>query len=90
MPVLPDSFVVMNDELGGFSAGFSRDQYPSHEIDEDAGAKGEERERGPDEADNRGIGVEMVSDPRADSRDHPAIFRADKLFHTGRMGIFGH
>ena len=73
----------MNDELWGLAAGLFGDKDPCSEVNKDAGAKGKKRERGPDEADDRGVGVEMVSDPGADPGDHAAILRADKLFHTG-------
>lgn len=80
----------MNDELWGLAAGLFGDKDPCSEVNDDAGAKGNERKRSPDEAYDRGVGVQMVSDPGADSRDHAAIFRANELFHTERMGIFGH
>ena len=83
MPVLPDKFVLINDELWGLAAGLFRNKDPCSEVNDDAGAKGEERERGPDEADDRGISVKMVPDPGADPGDHASLLRADKLFHTG-------
>ena len=83
MPVLPDKFVLMNDELWGLAAWLFGNKDPCSEVNDNAGAEGEERERGPDEADDRGIGVKMVSDPGTDSGDHAALLRADKLFHTG-------
>ncbi len=90
MPVLPDSFVLMNDELWGLAAGLFGNDNPGHEVHDDTGAQGEERERSPDKAYDSRVGVKVDADPGADPGNHPAILRAEELFHTDRMETPGH
>jgi hypothetical protein len=80
----------MNDELWGLAAGLFGNQDPGNEVYDYAGAQGEKRERGPDEADDRRVGIEMDANPGADSCKYPSILRAKDLFHTGRKGVLGY
>ena len=72
----------MADELWCLSTGFFRYEDPRNDIDKDAGAKRQERERNPDQADDRGIGFIVFTDAGTDSPDHTTLFWAEQLFHV--------
>ena len=72
----------MTDELWCLSTGLFGNEDPCNEIDNNAGPQGEEREGDPDQADNRGVGVEMCTNAGTDAPEHASILWAEQPFHV--------
>jgi len=79
--VLPESYVLMGDELWCLSTGLFGYEDPCNDIDNDAGTKRQEREGDPDQADHRGIDIKVGTDASTDTPEHTPLQRAVQLLH---------
>jgi len=80
---LPDDYVLINDEIvilatgvtkGRYCpriTGFFRDDDPCDDIDNNADAKGEERDGDPYQPDDREVDIEVFSKSGADTPQYP-------------------
>ena len=71
----------MEDELWCLSTGLFGYEDPCNEVDKDAGAKRQEREGNPDQADHRGIDIKVRTDARTDTPEHTTMERAVQFLH---------